>query len=99
MIATLTGIGSTIANSRAAQIALGAGLFVLSFLYWLAQHDRRLLQNEKLRQDRKALQKDQAIRKNSNEAVEAADTVRANTERVSSPELRDEHPGDYHYRD
>lgn len=99
MIATLTGIGSTIANSRPAQYAIGAGLFVLGFLFWLANHDRQLLKNERLRQERRALKKDQAIRKNSNEAVQAADTVRSNTERSAAAELRDEHSGDYHYRD
>lgn len=96
---SLAAIGSTIANNKAVQWAIGAGMLILGFLFWLGQHDRRLLENERLRQERKALQKDKAIRKQSNEAVEAADTVRANTERVSAPELRDEHPGDYHYRD
>ena len=99
MIAALTGLGSTIANSRPMQVAIGAGLLILGFLWWLGQHDRNLLRNERARQERKALLKDQAIRENSNEAVKAADTVRSNTERVSASRLPDEHASDYHFRD
>ncbi|MEO0975958.1 MAG: hypothetical protein AAFY24_01815 [Pseudomonadota bacterium] len=54
MIAALTGLGSTIANSRPMQYAIGAGLLILGFLWWLGQHDRRLLQNERARAERKA---------------------------------------------
>lgn len=77
MIAALTGIGSTIANSRAAQYALGAGLFILGFLFWLAQHDRRLLQNERLRSERKARKTQQAIRETNNEKLEKTRITRA----------------------
>tara|TARA_R100001086_G_scaffold44914_1_gene19899 strand:+ start:6520 stop:6819 length:300 start_codon:yes stop_codon:yes gene_type:complete len=63
----LATIGSTIANSRAAQIGIGVGLFVLSFLFWLAQHDRRLLQNERMRSERKARIKQDQIRKSNDE--------------------------------
>lgn len=99
MIAALTGLGSTIANSRPMQYAIGAGLLILGFLWWLGNHDRNLLRNERARQERRALQKDQAIREHSNEAVQAADTVRANTERVSSTRMHDESAPDYHFRD
>tara|TARA_R110002020_G_scaffold97000_1_gene231763 strand:- start:1969 stop:2271 length:303 start_codon:yes stop_codon:yes gene_type:complete len=77
MIAALTGIGSTIANSRAAQYALGAGLFILGFLFWLANHDRKLLQNERLRSERKARKTQQAIRETNNEKLEKTRITRA----------------------
>ena len=100
MLAALTGIGSTIANSRAAQYAIGIGLFVVGFLWWLADRDDKLLENERTRQTMRALEKDNEIREKSNEAVQASDTVRANTERVSAARMRDEQPApDYHYRD
>jgi len=72
----LATIGSTIANSRAAQVALGAGLFVLSFLFWLSQHDRRLLQNERLRAERKARKTQGAIRKENNEKSQQVERAR-----------------------
>jgi len=96
---SLAAIGSGIANNPLAQRAIGVALIIAGFLFWLARHDRKLLENERLQQEREALKKDQAIRANSNEAVEAADTVRSNTERLSTSELRDEPSGDYHYRD
>lgn len=98
-MATLSGVGSTIANNRAVQWAIGVGLLIVGFLYWLAQHDRKLLENERLRQERRNLQKDKEIRDNSNEAVKTADTIRANTERVSATRMPDQPAPDYHYRD
>lgn len=87
------------ATDKTGRWIVGAGIFLLIVWAWLMDQRRMLLKAERMRQAHAAMEKDQAIRKQSNEAVEAADTIRANTERVSSPELRDEHPGDYHYRD
>jgi|11BtaG_2_1085332.scaffolds.fasta_scaffold07129_5 hypothetical protein len=64
---SLAAVGSTIANNRAVQWAIGVGILVLSFLFWLAQHDRRLLQNERLRAERKARKTQESIRKTNDE--------------------------------
>lgn len=70
MLAALTGIGSTIANSRAAQYAIGIGLFIVGFLWWLADRDDKLLKNERLKAERKARIKQDEIR-DRNEAKSA----------------------------
>ena len=74
MLAALTGIGSTIANSRTAQYAIGIGLFIVGFLWWLADRDDKLLKNERLKAERKARIKQDEIRKrNEAKSVEVAD--------------------------
>jgi hypothetical protein len=74
MLAALTGIGSTIANSRTAQYAIGIGLFVVGFLWWLADRDDKLLKNERLKAERKARIKQDEIRKrNEVKSAEVAD--------------------------
>ena len=74
MIAALTGIGSTIANSRTAQYAIGIGLFLVGFFWWLADRDDKLLKNERLKAERKARIKQDEIRKrNEAKSVEVAD--------------------------
>lgn len=82
MIAALTGLGSTIANSRPMQYAIGAGLFILGFLYWLAMHDRRLLQNERARAERKARKTQTILREEieqeNDERLEQANATRDN---------------------
>ncbi len=88
----LASIGSTIANSRAAQIALGVGLFVLSFLFWLGQHDRRLLQNERLRAERKSRKTQEAIRETNNEkSTQVADARAAAPRGVDAADSVPEH--------
>lgn len=55
---------------------------------------------ERIKNERASIKKDREILEQSNEAVEAADTVRANTKRVSATRVRDEQPvPGYHYRD
>ena len=86
-------------NSRVLQIAL---LLAIAIKLWLINNffvSRRATRKLRDRMRIKAIQKDQAIREHSNEAVQAADTVRANTERVSSARMHDESAPDYHFRD
>lgn len=89
-----------ISNNKAAQVILTAG-FV--WVIWLMnnRHQRKVGAKDANARHREAsIQKDIEIKENSDEAVKAADTVRANTERVSAARVRDEQPvPDYHYRD
>lgn len=75
---SLAAVGSTIANNRAVQWGIGAGMLVLGFLFWLSQHDRKLLQNERLRAERKARKTQEAIRITNNEKLEKTRDTRAN---------------------
>ena len=78
MLAAITGIGSTIANSRTAQYAVGIGLFIVGFLWWLADRDDKLLKNERLKAERKARIKQDEIRKrNAVKSAEVADARRS----------------------
>ena len=91
MLAALTGIGSTIANSRVAQYAIGIGLFIVGFLWWLADRDDKLLKNERLKAERKARLKQEDIRKeNAKKSAQVAD-ARASAPRgvTAAEELRD----------
>ncbi len=92
MIAALTGIGSTIANSRPAQYALGAGLIILGFLFWLAQHDRRLLENERMQSERKARKTQARIEKRNDEKSTQVADARASA--PSGVTAADELPDD-----
>lgn len=89
-----------IANNRWAQIALTAGAIVF---FWLMnnRHQRKVGARQSDARHREAsIQKDLEIREQSDEAVEAADTVRVNTRRVRSTRVRGETSlPDYHYRD
>lgn len=91
MLAALTGIGSTIANSRAAQYAIGIGLFIVGFLWWLADRDDKLLKNERLKAERKARIKQDEIRKrNEAKSVEVADARESAPRGITNAdELRD----------
>lgn len=84
MLAALTGIGSTIANSRVAQYAIGIGLFIVGFLWWLADRDDKLLKNERLKAERKARIKQDEIRdRNEAKSAEVADAIRTAPSGVS----------------
>lgn len=74
---SLAAVGSTIANNRAVQWAIGVGMLILGFLFWLAQHDRRLLQNERLRAERKARQTQSQISEKNNAKLEKTRATRA----------------------
>lgn len=89
---SLATIGSTIANNRAVQYALGVGILVLSFMYWLAQHDRRLLKNERMRTERNARIKQDQIRKSNDEKSTQVERARASAPRgiTTADELRDD---------
>jgi hypothetical protein len=95
MLAALTGIGSTIANSRVAQYAVGIGLFIVGFLWWLADRDDKLLKNERLKAERKARIKQDEIRKrNAVKSAEVADARESapvdipDSDSVRDPKLR-----------
>ena len=81
MIAALTGLGSTIANSRPMQYAIGVGLLILGFLWWLGNHDRRLLQNERARAERKARKVQARIEENLDEKSTQTERARASAPR------------------
>lgn len=73
---SLAAIGSTVANNRAVQWALGVGAAVLAFLWWLAQHDRKVLTHERLRAERKARKTQEAIRETNNEKSQQVERAR-----------------------
>ena len=64
---SLATVGATIANNRAVQVALGIGIAVVGFLAWLAQHDRGVRKNERLRVERRARKTQARIEEKSNE--------------------------------
>jgi len=89
---SLAALGSTIANSRPAQYAIGAGLIVVGFLFWLAQHDRKLLENHNLRSERKARKTQSKIGDQLNEkSTQVADArASAPSGTVAADELPDD---------
>lgn len=64
---SLATIGSTIANSRPAQYALGGALAVAAFLIWLARHDAGIRRSEEIRAERKARKTQSKLQDKSNE--------------------------------
>ena len=74
---SLATVGATIANNRAVQVALGIGIAVVGFLAWLAQHDRGVRKNERLRVERRARKTQARIEERNHEKSIEVERARA----------------------
>lgn len=74
---SLATVGATIANNRAVQVALGIGIAVVGFLAWLAQHDRGVRKNERLRVERRARKTQARIEERNHEKSIEVEHARA----------------------
>ena len=73
----LAAIGSTIANSSVGRWAVGVGLAVLIFLYWLARYTDGVRKTERIRMERRSRKTQKVIRKENNEKLAKAERTRA----------------------
>ena len=91
MIAALTTAGSAIANSRALQIAIIAGLIGVLFLLWLRGRDDQIRKMERMIGERQARLKQDEIRKQNIEKSRQVADARASAPRgvSAADELRD----------
>lgn len=67
MIGVLSAAGSAVANSRALQIGIIGGLFIITFLFWLRARDDQIRKMERMIAERKARLAQENIRKKNNE--------------------------------
>jgi len=67
MIGVLTTAGSAVANSRALQIGIIVGLFIITFFVWLRGRDEQIRKMERLIAEKQARLAQKQIREDNNE--------------------------------
>lgn len=92
MIAALSAAGSAVANSRALQIAIIAGLVGVLFLLWLRGRDDQIREMERMIGERKARLKQDKIRKENAKKSKQVDDAIASAPRGAA--TLDELPDD-----
>lgn len=78
---SLAAIGSTIANSPAARWAIGVGLAVLIFLFWLGRYTDGVRKTERIRMERRSIKTQKKVEEKLHEKSKQVERARQSAPR------------------